>query len=72
MADVKLDECLVRLAFQTDILQHLEAKLGAEVEIISNMGWFELGMLYSEMNLSKENDEVAAAKLVEAAVKMLL
>lgn len=72
MTDVKLGgRCRPFVAFQKDILQQLEAQLGAEVKITSVRAWFELGMIYSEMNLSKENDEVAASKLVAAAIKML-
>lgn len=73
MKDVNPDQqCATYVAFQQDFLQHLEADLGAEVEITTAMAWFELGMLYQEMELSKENDEVAAVKLADAAVKMLL
>lgn len=58
--------------FQRDFFQHFEAKLGKKAEITTIKAWFELGMLYQEMELSNDNDEVAAAKLANAAVKMLL
>lgn len=51
-------------SFKSDIEQRLSSRIGREVQLVGELPWFELGMMYNEMGLVHYNDEVAADKLV--------
>lgn len=51
-------------SFKSDIEQRLSSRVGREVQLIGELPWFELGMMYNELGLVELNDEVAADKLV--------
>ena len=51
-------------SLKTDIEQRLSSRVGREVQLVGELPWFELGIMYNEMGLVHYNDEVAADKLV--------
>ncbi len=51
-------------AFKSDIEQRLSSRVGRDVQLVGELPWFELGMMYNELGLDEFNDEVAADKLV--------
>jgi len=51
-------------SFKSDIEQRLSSRVGREVQLVGELPWFELGMMYNELGLVELNDEVAADKLV--------
>lgn len=51
-------------SFKSDIEQRLSSRVGREVQLVGELPWFELGMMYNELDLVECNDEVAADKLV--------
>ena len=66
----KLDRRLARFKlFQRDIAQRLSSRLGHRVEFTGDLPWFELGMMYSDLDLNGKNDEVAADMLADYIIE---
>ena len=51
-------------ALKSDIEQRLSSRVGRKVQLVGELPWFELGIMYNELGLVHYNDEVAADKLV--------
>lgn len=56
-------------SFQRDIMQRLSSKIGREVDLIGEKPWFDLGMMYAELELAEHNDEVAAQMLADYIIQ---
>ena len=50
-------------------MQRLTSKVGHDVDLVGAKPWFDLGILYSDLDLAEHNDEVAAELLVDYIIK---